>query len=246
MRRYVAFTPIRKEETWIGERLATVRRRHRISQAALARLTGITRDQINNVEIGRVALRFHAGWECCLQLDVNPWWLATGLGGENGFVDMSGVDEIPADTLFSEVAGTFGDEYEAYRKSRLKIATDANVLSNSAGSVVKSSLTSSPKSEIHRPVTWRELRKRLKDATAARGGKSALARAARVSRQVVNAWLSGDGTPNADKTLFLLQWVEKEEGQQKQSGARVEARTPRKTRVSKQRNEDTDSDRKQK
>lgn len=57
------------------------------------------------------------------------------------------------------------------------------------------------------------LLKRLKEATAQRGKKSALAEFLGVSLVQVSQWLSGDREPGGETTLRLLQWVEQQERQ---------------------------------
>lgn len=54
---------------------------------------------------------------------------------------------------------------------------------------------------------WKTLRVRVIGATASFGAKARLARELGVSKQVVNAWLTGDGTPGAENALRLLEWV---------------------------------------
>jgi len=63
---------------------------------------------------------------------------------------------------------------------------------------------------------WSELKKSILRLTSRHGGKAALAKEAGVSRQVLGNWLSDDshGTPNADHTLWLFRWVQKQQERQ--------------------------------
>jgi DNA-binding transcriptional regulator YdaS (Cro superfamily) len=80
---------------------------------------------------------------------------------------------------------------------------------------------------------WNALRLRLVRATSERGGKTQLASLMGVSKQVVNAWISGAGAPNADTTLALLEWVAAAEKQQTKRAGRAQTRPALKTRKSK-------------
>ncbi len=126
MRKYVAFAELPEWQRAIGKRVRTARIRFKLSQAKLANLIGLTRDQLNNVELGRVALRFQPGWNLCLQLDLNPAWLLSGDGERHGFVDLSGMNEVPDDVLFSDLMENLSAEdvqwpgYSKYREDSLR------------------------------------------------------------------------------------------------------------------------------
>jgi hypothetical protein len=78
---------------------------------------------------------------------------------------------------------------------------------------------------------WKLLRDRVIFATKQRGSQSTLARHLSVSRQALNAWLSGAALPTAENTLQLLKWVEAEEAKQKNSNpGHASTRPGRKTR----------------
>ena len=131
MRKYVAFAELPKWERQIGERVRAERIHYKLSQGKLAASIGLTRDQLNNVELGRVALRFRAGWNLCLDLDLNPAWLLSGEGDRYGFVDLGGIEEQARDyELFSGVMEDLISEdpssaggwpgYEKYREDQLR------------------------------------------------------------------------------------------------------------------------------
>jgi len=62
-----------------------------------------------------------------------------------------------------------------------------------------------------------QLRERLNQATAAKGGKAKLAEYLKAPRPCVSDWLSGKREPSGETTLRLLQWVEQQERQQNKS-----------------------------
>lgn len=105
--RYTGFSELTEFEAAIGKRVRAARKQVRLSQSKLAPVIGLTRDQLNNVEIGRVGLRFGPGWSVCAELDINPLWLAFGsteAPEKDGFLDLSGgIDAVAGDKLFSTV-----------------------------------------------------------------------------------------------------------------------------------------------
>lgn len=115
------------EERAIGARVRDMRRRIRLNQARLGALIGLSRDQVNNIEIGRVALRFEPGWALCSEFDLNPLWLWSGEGDRLGFLDMSGAGDIPWEVLFSDIASRLGDDYAKDRAERLRRNADKTV-----------------------------------------------------------------------------------------------------------------------
>ena len=70
--------------------------------------------------------------------------------------------------------------------------------------------------------TMANLLDRLNKATSQRGMKSKLAKVMGVPLSNVSQWLSGEREPGGETTLRLLQWVERQAGQQKSPGG-VEA-----------------------
>ena len=99
---YAGFAELPDLEREIGKRVRAARTKFRLSQPRLAPLLGLTRDQLNNIEIGRVALRFEPAWELCRELNLNPLWLAFAHPEQHGFVDI-GVSETFGEALFSRV-----------------------------------------------------------------------------------------------------------------------------------------------
>jgi hypothetical protein len=87
---------------------------------------------------------------------------------------------------------------------------------------------------------WKLLVTRLKTATSKHGAKAQLAREFGVSKQVVHAWLTGEGTPGAENTLRLLEWVTAKEAQQKSLGDAPTSPRP-KTRKPKQKHSNESS-----
>lgn len=80
-----------------------------------------------------------------------------------------------------------------------------------------------------------QLRRRLVQATTARGAKTALAEKLGVSQATVTEWLNGAIAPSAENTLRLLQWVSEAEAQPNKKApavfrARPERRPKRKPR----------------
>jgi transcriptional regulator with XRE-family HTH domain len=69
-----------------------VRRQLDLSQDTLAAAVGITRDQLANIETGRTVLNFEIGWKICRHLNVDPLYLASGIGAAMPFynVDLEG------------------------------------------------------------------------------------------------------------------------------------------------------------
>lgn len=74
-----AFKPLPEWERQVGRRLASLRWGEGWTQRQLAAALGLTRDQVANVEIGRVALDCLPGVFVCLLFQVHPNWLATGV-----------------------------------------------------------------------------------------------------------------------------------------------------------------------
>ncbi len=268
----MAFADLREEEKQIGRRVRTARLRFKLTQGFLAPLIGLSRHQLNSVEIGRVPLRFDPGLTLCGELDLNPLWLAFGEPPPAGFLFVD-TSHVLDDDLFSDAMSWLGGHYRALAKANnytadsLGPTTSATSLQlsrwfplipadeadafwrelNRAArnflrrkqSDVKQRLTYKTRSATLRTMTpyddslWPELRERIKRVTAKRGRKAALAKAAHVSRQAVSAWLSDAGAPNANTALFLREWVDAEELNQKESARTAAAARAPKTRKDK-------------
>ena len=90
-----------------------------------------------------------------------------------------------------------------------------------------------PYSEILAPVRHETMDRLLEAArrlTRPRGQKKALADALGVSPSRVSEWLAGDCMPDGDRTLRLLNWVERQEAQQTKRPAGGTTPTGLKTR----------------
>lgn len=86
--------------------MGSCRRYTKISQAVFGAKVGLSRDQLTNIEIARVPLRFWPGWKICRELNLNPLWLLVGAGPQKPFVsvDLSPfLGEIAQEALFSTV-----------------------------------------------------------------------------------------------------------------------------------------------
>lgn len=102
----LTFKPLLDTERAVGLRVGDGRRYARLSQTTLAQATGMTRDQIANIEAGRVMLRFLAGWKVCEHLNVNQLWLATGRFPQKPFCRVSIaniITRIPESARFTQV-----------------------------------------------------------------------------------------------------------------------------------------------
>lgn len=77
----------------IGERIASERRKQRISQAELADKVGCTRTQISLIESGKSGTSSNTLQKIAETLGLNPDWLRTGQG-ESGREDFSRVYEL--------------------------------------------------------------------------------------------------------------------------------------------------------
>ncbi len=253
MGKYVAFAELPEKELAIGKRIKVARRHFGISQEFLASLMSVTRDQLNNVEIGRVALRFLLGWRLCQWLDVNPLWVASGEGDMKRFIWMH-YDRTLDRELFSDVMSKIRISYSEWREiqsaleprtyfeeclhlmtgnwqktfGRARMSEQQKFLFYVAGAsdeyvkrmrIDRKGIKHYLGNVIAIPLSWVELRRRLRAATAPPGAKAALARQFEVSTAAVSQWLSGANAPAADTTLRLLEWVVAEEAKQQKASA---------------------------
>jgi transcriptional regulator with XRE-family HTH domain len=101
------FKPLPKWEAEICKRVAARRRYRGLSQSKIAKKIGQTRDQLGNIEIARVPLRFWPGWNLCRELNLNPLWLLLGINlPEEPFIEIDIAPYIPQISegdLFSDV-----------------------------------------------------------------------------------------------------------------------------------------------
>jgi transcriptional regulator with XRE-family HTH domain len=93
-------------EREIGERARRFRESINWPQSAMAPEVDLSRDRLASVEYGRTPLRYPAGYRLCFIFDVNPGWLADGVGemrAAAGALDLPTPDRQPKRALFSEI-----------------------------------------------------------------------------------------------------------------------------------------------
>jgi len=93
-------------EREIGERARQFRESINWPQSAMAPEVDLSRDRLASVEYGRTPLRYAAGYRLCFIFDVNPGWLADGVGemkAAAGALDLPTPDTQPKRALFSEI-----------------------------------------------------------------------------------------------------------------------------------------------
>jgi DNA-binding XRE family transcriptional regulator len=117
--RYVGFRDLSENECDVGRRLRVVRKWLRLSQGALAPLIASSRDQLNNVELGRAALRFTPAWNFCAEFDLNPLWLSHGESPLEHFVDFD-TSRILDEDPFCEVMDGLREWYREWRAQQLR------------------------------------------------------------------------------------------------------------------------------
>lgn len=269
----VAFAELTEEEKQIGRRVRAARNRFSLSQGFLAPLMGLSRDQLNSVERGRVALRFDGGLTLCGELDLNPLWLAFGEPPPAGFLFLDTTHVLDDDLFRDAMIGlrpgylqlrnksgaggesiTSGQAATSFQLSKWlpaispkEAAAFWREMNRTAREFIrrnrrniKGRLTSTPRTATVDAMTpysvslWPDLRERIKRVAEKRGLRSELAKACGVSRQVVSAWLSDAGTPNANAALFMRKWIEEKEAtpQPKKRAGSASTR-PARTRKSK-------------
>lgn len=98
-------------------RLAVVRRQLDLSQDNLAAAVGITRDQLANIETGRTVLNFEIGWKICRHLNMDPLYLASGIGDLMPFhnVDLEGRNVLGSESFRMVCATQLREELEFSR-----------------------------------------------------------------------------------------------------------------------------------
>ena len=190
------FQPISDREVKVGLRLNYARRYEKRYLATFAEMVGLTKDQLANIECGRVALKFDAGIRCCKVLDVHPSWLNLGrVSGPYPAWNARFV-KVVSDRLKARGSATFADVWtEVSWQFPVKVVEDS-ACNNIAG-----------KATCVHVRTWKQLRDRLIAATAPRGQKQALANWLGVSLANVSRWLSGR-EPGGNYALRMLLWVE--------------------------------------
>ena len=119
MRKYVAFADLTDSERDVGRRVRLVRKRLALSQGGLAPLIGSSRDQLNNVELGRAALRFTPAWNFCAEFNLNPLWLSHGDLPIETFVDFD-TSRILDDDPFRQVMDGLRQWYQEWRLEQMR------------------------------------------------------------------------------------------------------------------------------
>lgn len=98
-------------EREIGERARRFRESINWPQSAMAPEVDLSRDRLASVEYGRTPLRYSAGYRLCFIFDVNPGWLADGVGemkAPAGALELPTPESQPRRALFSEVWDKIG------------------------------------------------------------------------------------------------------------------------------------------
>ena len=93
-------------EKEIARRVQQVREHINWPQPAFASEMDISRDRLASVEYGRTPLRYPAGYRLCFIFDVNPGWLADGVGETKataGALELPTPESQPRRALFSQV-----------------------------------------------------------------------------------------------------------------------------------------------
>jgi transcriptional regulator with XRE-family HTH domain len=228
-----------------------VRAELKFSQDSTARQIGLSRDQLNRIERGEVAVRFFPAWHLCRLANLNPLWLAFGGTEEKeGFV-ACGNNVVPPEAPFFEVMVLCGDLYRKYRQDPLslerRIGTDSVFIPErlqdlSGGVIVRvpafalgsgkeaqkilelESRKHNLRQMLDQVSNWAELRKLLLSETATPGAKTSLARHFKVTTQAVSQWLSGKTKPSADTALRLRDWLLNKNHPTKQSAGSAATR----------------------
>lgn len=73
-------TPLSPTEKAIGQRLREIREELLVPKTSMAIEIGISREKLYNYESGRTPLPWRIGSALCNRFDVNPLWLAEGVG----------------------------------------------------------------------------------------------------------------------------------------------------------------------
>ena len=120
------FKPLPAGEREICRRLAAIRRFEGLEQAGLGQRLGITRNQVANIEAARVPLKADVAVRFCLMLDVNPQWLARGVGSPRyygdpavaGLLNKVSPGSLPFGAWFEETLGEDLNKLIAEAKDR--------------------------------------------------------------------------------------------------------------------------------
>lgn len=189
----------------IGYRLAYLRKCHDVTQAVCAKKIGLTIAQLGNVEVGRVQLKTEAAWAICNLFGVHPAWLAFGRSRESLYDLQSQSGEFLERASKADREVSFVDFWTKVswqvREIRRQEGDESKFYIDNVNRV--DSVDAVKKKEL---PTWDQLKKEIVRLTGKRGQKAALAGEMKISRQVLNNWLSdeGHGAPSASQTLLLL------------------------------------------
>lgn len=82
------FKALQQDEKEVCRRMAQIRRTEGLNQAQFASRIGVTRDQIANIESGRVSLKWPVGIMICRAFNVSQLWLSTGQEPLRPFFDL--------------------------------------------------------------------------------------------------------------------------------------------------------------
>jgi transcriptional regulator with XRE-family HTH domain len=223
------------EEIAVGKRMREVRIQLKFSQDSTARQIGLSRDQLNRIERGQVAVRFFPGWHFCQLTNMNPLWLAFGGAEERTGFQTCGNAAVPYEAPFFETMVLCSDLYRKCRESPSslppRIATGAvfipERLQHLSGGVIvrvpgfavgsgkeaQKILEHESRKQNLRHVqrtnvgNWAALRELLRLVTARHGEKASVARRFKITTQAVSQWLSGKTMPSADTALQLRAWL---------------------------------------
>jgi transcriptional regulator with XRE-family HTH domain len=100
-------------EREIGERARRFRESINWPQSAMAPEVDLSRDRLASVEYGRTPLRYPAGYRLCFIFDVNPRWLADGVGemkASAGALALPTPESQPRRALFSAIWDKVGEK----------------------------------------------------------------------------------------------------------------------------------------
>ena len=222
-----------------GKRIRLVRMHYGFSQQHAAERMFLSRDQVNRIERGEVAVHFSPGLLFCQFADLNPLWLAFGEPEKLwGFFYIRS-DKLAQD-LMARPEPTFLEIMQKYRGvfaiASIPFTSDGPELGSVPTNKDVVQLWTNPSGDeklgsmkkLRKQSLWPSLRERIQRLVLQRGMKSALARDIGVSRQAINVLLSRKSPygPSAEYALRLSKWVEIAEAQQKQRADRVSERRP--------------------
>jgi len=114
-----------QREREIGQRVQRARERINWPQPAFAAELDISRDRLASVEYGRTPLRYPDGYRLCAIFDINPDWLANGVGEMTSSLVLPNLpmpEGLPPKAMFSRIYDQFvkGKPGAARKKSPLK------------------------------------------------------------------------------------------------------------------------------